>query len=549
MKKILNNKFLIVLVILTIVKLILCTLLPTFTIKNLFLDDALMLDGAKNICNGDWLGEYSDSTLIKGMFFPLLLALFHLMHIPVSFGLSLIYIISCIFFCFVIKDIFKNKKYIYIVYLLLLFNPISFASETFERLYRNSLGPTQILFIFGFLYGVYKNSGSIKKMFPHLIGLGFSISSMMLTREDYIWIFPAIILVYILIIIKEKNKNIFGLLIPIIIVILCINIVGLVNKHYYGVKMINEMNESSYKKAYLEILKIKPKENIYRVSVPKSTLDIAFENSKTFNNLSEYISDYYKMISQTNEPEIIDGYIIWYLRAAAESNGYYKDFKTSEKFWNSVYRELKEARESGKYETRVIIPSIFVSPLTKDNLINFVKELPSALKYIFTYDGVKTYSFDDIENSKWTSIYINVLEEDKFYLDYNQVVLLDIKKTEMFVSMNYKGVSGIFNIVTVIYKYLSIIINILGILCFIYLVVKKQFKNLLIPIIMIISFIVLVCGVTYTHVSAFEAIRYFYLGPAYIILILFSIVSILLVVEGANNEGINNINALFKRGR
>ena len=61
----------------------------------------------------------------------------------------------------------------------------------------------------------------------------------------------------------------------------------------------------------------------------------------------------------------------------------------------------------------------------------------------------------------------------------------------------------------------------------------------------LISYLVITMGVTYTHITGFYAIRYFYLGPVYLLQNIF----IILTLEGIDYERIktNYLNALFKR--
>jgi len=541
MKEIFQNKILIVLILVSIIKIILCAFLPMFYIENFAYDDALMIKQANSLFNGEYLGAYDTFTLVKGYFFPLVIAFFHFLHIPIGIGLSILYVLACLFFCYMIRDIFKDKKWIYILYILLLFNPISFSSETFERLYRNSISPTQILFLLGFLYGVYKNKNT-KNLIFNLLGVGVVLVSFIMTREDFIWVMPAVIIVFIIFVFKNRNLKILYLGIPILMVVILLNITSFINKSYYGIKTNNELNDSNFKKAYLEILKIKPDKYVERVSIPKSTIDKAFSVSPTFKKLEKDINDLYIQGGENYKDEVADGYLFWLLRIVAMENGYYESAAKAEKFWGDVYKEVKKANDTGALENRTVIPSIFVSPLTQNNLVSFIIELPKMFGYILSYNDVKTFSYDDLKNSKNSSVYNHNpgSKNYDFYKYYTAVIMMDVNGTEDINKVSYKGVAGIFNIVTFIYKWFSIIMNTLGIFSFVILLVQKKFKNLLMPILVLLGFLALVCGVTYTHVSAFEAMRYFYLGPAYILLIIFSVLSIGLLFENYRSKDDKN---------
>lgn len=541
MKIIKQNKIVIFLFLLTILKLILCCKLPNFYIETYGYDDKLMLDMTNSISNGNWLGKYSDITLVKGFFFPLLISLFRFLNISSQFGLSLIYVIACFTFCFVTRNIFKNKNYCYILYIFLLLNPISFSSETYQRMYRYVLGPSQMLFLISFLYGIYKNE-NIKIILPHLIGLGLTCTSIIFTREDYIFMIVLLIICFI-VYIKKLKKNSYILLIPIIIIFIFKFIVININNHYYKANLINELTNYSFKKAYTSILKIKPDKEIYRVSIPKSTIEKLYEVSPTFRNLKSIFDKKYENNIELEDGEIIDGYMIWIVRRIASIKNYYNDFNTSEDFWNKVDKEINIAFKENKLKQRFIISSVYFSPPTKTNIKKFIINIPKTLKYIYTYDEVKTFDYIDLKTSKVINITesINEKTNDLYYSIYINNINSSFN-TANIGTLSYTGIGGIFNVITFIYKYLSMIINLFGIICFIKLFKKK---DLFLNIILFLSMVILICGIAYTDASSFKAIRYFYLAPVYILFISFSLISIFMYLE--EFYGTNNIVSLFKR--
>lgn len=537
-----KNRVLIFIIIISIIRIFMGYLLPTFYFKDFYHDDLLSLNISNSLYNLNWLGTYSSTTLVKGFVFPLLMAIFKFLNVNIGIGLSLIYVLSSVLFCYSIKDFFKNKKIVYLLYILLIFNPISFSSETFQRLYRNSISYSLMLFILGFLFLVFKTSFNNKKIYLYLLLFGLSLIVFMFLREDYIWIFPVILFIIIIKLFKEFSfKNLFIIIIPFILVVLLQFIVRGINYSYYGMFTLNELNDSNYKKAYLELLRIKPDNYYDRVSLSNSTLLKAFEYSPTLDSIKGEIlinSLYYN-----DDGGLIDGYMIWHLRRVVENKGIYKTSKEAEAFWYNVYMELKEARQNNKYETRFVLPSILISPLTKNNIINFIKTFPDTFIYVFTYDDLKSYSYEDLKSSNIKIKHANF---------YNNSLELNINNNEItydICAINNNLISKFFNSMTYIYKISSMIFNIMGILSFIILLFNKKYKKLIISISMFISFTVLLCGITYTHVSAFDAIRYFYLSPAYIIFIIFSFSSIVYLLEEVNHEKIrfNNFNALFKR--
>jgi hypothetical protein len=54
---------------------------------------------------------------------------------------------------------------------------------------------------------------------------------------------------------------------------------------------------------------------------------------------------------------------------------------------------------------------------------------------------------------------------------------------------------------------------------------------------MLASYVTLLLGVSYTHISAFDSISYYYLAPAYIIQIIFCLISLFIYIEvGGKDE-------------
>lgn len=539
-----KNKFLIVLILLTIIKIVLCCFLPNFYIESYGYDDMLMMKLSDNISNGLWLGNYTDTTLVKGFFFPLFLSFLRLINISSELGISLLYIIASITFCYVTKDLFKNRKISYILYLILLFNPVTFSSETFQRLYRYVLGPAQILFLLSFLYGIYKNS-EIKKIIPHLIGLSLTYLSVIYTREDYLFMNVLLLIMLILYIYKLKKKSL--ILIVFFIIVIPVNLlVTSLNQKYYGASTNNEIINSNFSKAYQNLMKIKPDKNIYRVSIPKSSLNKAMKVSPTLETLKELINQNYKESPDIKNGELVDGYMIWSLRRVAYYKGAYKSFKTSEEFWGKVNEELEKAFQENKLEKRFTIPSAYISPPSPYNLKSFIKTLPKTIKYVLTYEDFITYDYNTLKNSDKS--YITKADESKVnYYPYYSLVI-KTSNTNDLGTLTYKGVGGIFNIITFAYQKISLIINTLGVICFIILLFSKN-KKILIPVLTLLTSVLLICGITYTDATSFEAIRYFYLAPVYITLIIFSMTSIFILWEDIQNGKIrtNYLVTMFKR--
>ena len=135
-------------VILSSFKLISILNIPIWAISNAAVDDRLMINIANSLLSKDWLGGYNQYTLVKGLFFPVVLAGSHIIGIPYTIVITLLYIMACILFIYMLRNILKNKLLIGIIFCMLLFNPVSTSLTSFSRVYRNCLTPIQVLIIF-----------------------------------------------------------------------------------------------------------------------------------------------------------------------------------------------------------------------------------------------------------------------------------------------------------------------------------------------------------------------------------------------------------------
>ena len=212
------KKMIIIVSIITLIKFLITYKLPSFYISNLVYDDGLMIHQLTSLLNGNYLGNYTSFTLIKGIIFPLFLFLTKSIHLSYSSMLSILYILSCMYFTKSLDKIVKDKKILIIIYAVLLFNPISFSSELFQRLYRNSLSSIELLFFLGVIIRIVLSNEVKRKDIINYIILGIILSIMRMTREDNIWTSVILVLLIIYKFIKNRKiKTILITLIPIVV--------------------------------------------------------------------------------------------------------------------------------------------------------------------------------------------------------------------------------------------------------------------------------------------------------------------------------------------
>ena len=125
--------FIILIVILSIIRFLMSYRLPSYIIQNLKYDDHLVFTQTNNLFKGNYLGIYSKYTLVKGIIFPLILTLIKYLKLTYSIGLTIIYILCTLYFTLSCKKITNNKIILLIIYVALLFNPLTYSAELFQR--------------------------------------------------------------------------------------------------------------------------------------------------------------------------------------------------------------------------------------------------------------------------------------------------------------------------------------------------------------------------------------------------------------------------------
>lgn len=510
MKKIKNfikkHWFITLIITISIIRFLFTYRLPNFYLSNLSYDDKLMIDRFSSIMSRSYLSlVYERKTLIKGPFFPFVLSLIRIYKISYSSAFSLLYIFSCLFFTYSLKNIIKEKKYLILIYILLLFNPVTYSQDLFQRLYRNSISITELLFFLGSITLVLFSK---KKKIYYFILYGLSLAFMFLTREDNIWVYPTIAFIIGYNFFKNKRiKTILINIIPILILILSLNIISYINYKHYGIYTYNEIQKSEFHNTYKKILQIKDDEKIEKVSIPKSTFYKLSENTKSFGLTKKEIDDFYNNYAGKNK-EIYNGNIIWYFRLMIDKKKKFNNGKDSELYYKSLGKEIDKLFAKGTLEKEFTMPSVFMSAPTEKEIKQLPKNILRTIVYTSSYKNIKTitntskYEYDE----KVKSYYFE-------YEDYHYTINI-VKKNPLK-----------YELIRLIYKYLTIIFSIICLIIYLKNILKFD-EISIISHILIICYALIIGGVAYTHTTSFHAIRPLYLGNIYILQCIFIVVNL-----------------------
>ena len=563
LKELLNEKkdivlLIIIIIILSVIKQLFMLNIPINAYIYAGEDDALMIELAENILNGNWLGTYSYHTLVKGPVCPLVLASCKIIGVSYIGFMTALYTFSCLIFMISIKKLIKNKYIFIIIYTILLFNPIMYSFDIIQRVYRNALIPSFALLIIGSFIGIYiRREDKIIKIIPWSIIGSISLSLFYYTREDSMWILPFLIFIItsicISLIVKKKKidlelitKFVF-IILPVILLLITGNIISNLNEKYYGIKTTNSINHSKFKDAIQAIYSVKPNENIEYVTVTREKVSRMAEVSETFRYiepiLSNIMTSFATMDRNPIDNEVEDGWFFWALRISVSQVGAVTP-EAEEEIYSNIAAEINKAIEEGKLESQSIMPSPLMPPWRKGNTKKLFFSVIKSFKFISTYD-IKLLNLEPTQYTENFYKFVKRFENisgNKVIFEENaknddEMLVSELENQDQYLN-SIKGKVKILNMFSKIYIVIGVTVLFLGIISYIILtinVLKNVRKPLKIDEWIINSGILgsiftLVVGVSYNNISSCYSISNLYLAGAYPLLLAWGMLNFVLVI-------------------
>ena len=380
--------------------------LPIMAVPKGIHDDWIMVHMADALRGGRWLGEYNDLTLTKGMFFPFYLAVLNFLHLSYLSVSAFLYTVSCMIFVYALRPLLKKYRACLTLYLVLLWNPVSYSVQAFQRVYRNSISYIQVLLIFGGLLALWlRRKEPVKKQLLWLLTAAIGMVTFFYTREDAIWVEPFLIvfvLVYLgnlFVLWRKEHAKVYVakavlILLPFLSVWGAGQLIAQENYTHYNISLTNELQKGGFAEMYKSMMAVKPEEDIPGVTMTREKVARMCDECPTLKKLEPYIqsSRIYWAGSEENEKdwEVRDGWVFWIFRTALEQAGYYTDGGTVNQVCLQIRDELETAMDEGRLERQATMPSTSMSPWRKGYLGDLFGALGKAIAYTTTYDEMET---------------------------------------------------------------------------------------------------------------------------------------------------------------
>jgi len=296
-----------------------------FLAKHRDYDDSLFLIHAQNLLNGNWLGDLTYRTLIKGPGYPLFIAAAYWLGVPLLMAQQLLYIVACVVVIYALRGIVRNTSVLCLCFLLLLLNPFTYYYPMVAALMRESVYNSFALMFLAAMLGLWLHhvrGFAIGVLWSLVMGIAFAM--LWLTREETIWTVPGMILFSILFVPGwswNKGSNflyrIALLSIPIGIAATSVYGVTRVNAAYYGSPVFIEVKSPEFVSALGSLMNIREDEFKNKIIVGPRSQEAAFRVSPTFASIKPHI--------KRRGDKRVNVFYVWSLRSAVNDAGYYSE--------------------------------------------------------------------------------------------------------------------------------------------------------------------------------------------------------------------------------
>ncbi len=325
-------------------------------------DDLRFIKQAMSLLSGEWFGEYDQTTLITGGFFPLFIAGAYWLGIPLLMAQQLLYALACVIVVLAFRQYF-SPTLLFIVFLILLFQPMSYNYPVVGRVLRESLYPTLAFMTIGLAMGfALRTNGPWRKTWPWALCLGLTFTAFWNTRDESIWIIPSLMILLIWSVgnaILNRSNWIKILSLHMLVLALWLSgtlLICTANYYKYGIFTSNEITSAEYKSAYGSLLRIKSPDDEQYYPVAGAARNLAYAVSPAARELKPYLEGEGGTRWKFGWKDIPAAFFLYAFRDAVASAGYYRDAAETLAYYNRIGQEVDQACKEGRLDCR---PRIF----------------------------------------------------------------------------------------------------------------------------------------------------------------------------------------------
>jgi putative flippase GtrA len=326
-------------------------------------DDRLFINLAYSLASGDWLGSFSQFTLMKGPGYAFFLAFTHFTGLSLFLLVGVFHSIAVSFFSWCVYRLSHSIKFSSLLFIVVLFVPLVISNG---RVIRDQIYPDQFLLgLAALIFSLFIANTLAKRSLSAILS-GLIFAWFWLTREEGVWVLPSVVLLIIFSLVHYWRKQCLKplLLSSVLLVFLSFLSVQLafqlINQQVYGRFVGVDIKEKNFKDALAGLQSVRDGGMISHVPVSRAAMQRIYDVSPSFLRLKPFINTLgttggwidssCALYSWTCGGEYAGGWFIWLLRDAVASLGYYRTPSEATDFFARLASEINLACDSGRLE-------------------------------------------------------------------------------------------------------------------------------------------------------------------------------------------------------
>jgi hypothetical protein len=325
-------------------------------------DDGLFMSLGRSLAEGRWLGRFEQFTLMKGPGYPAFLAVANWLGISISLAHAMFHCFAITFFVVICHRFVKSPVISALLFALLLWHPVT-LTVFMLRVFREQIYYAQVLVVLAtFSAALFY----VRKTKQRILFGGFGgamLGWFWLTREEGIWIVPAIVVLVLAAALRAfRERRVRELVAPlsIVIAVFAATQIGFraVNWAVYGKFVGVDVKETNFERALGALHSVRSGGVQAFVDVTRGARQRIYAVSPTFASLKEYFDGPVAVgwVDMTCElhleacGEIGAGWFVWALRHAASNEGHYSSPTKASAFFGQMADEITSACKRGDLE-------------------------------------------------------------------------------------------------------------------------------------------------------------------------------------------------------
>ena len=386
-------------------------------------DETWFFKMAYSIYTGNWFGEtYNHHTLIKAPVYPLFLSFLANLGIHPKIALDLLYTGASLIFLAALRTTLHNRIALFIAFILVLVNPVTFSNYWTVPLRLNLFMPLVLIYLSAIL-ALIAHASAAKPTMPLLWSLLCSVSLALAwyTREEAVWMIAALAPLAWLSLrcFRGRTQSVQVLTFWLLIFLLPYflgSVVASINKDKYGFDGVQDTKAPEYSRAMGAIYSLNTVDDhsnkYFTFETRDKMLAISNNTQRVFEILIDPTHGGYKHFGKS----IGGGRASWSIRDAMAIIGYYKDPVSTESAYKVIADDIeKYCRQQPGNCRSMYMSGVLIKPVSwlyfsttvrnsTENLLNF-KPFPPAARagkrergdYKYQYFANRLFNF----NTSW----------------------------------------------------------------------------------------------------------------------------------------------------